>query len=65
MQTLVQATESFLDSIISPAAIKQLSADEMQSLAHEIRQEVIGNLSRTGGQRFKFDGGAILFEPES
>ncbi|MGH9549459.1 MAG: 1-deoxy-D-xylulose-5-phosphate synthase N-terminal domain-containing protein, partial [Terriglobales bacterium] len=49
MFTLVRPTSSFLDAVISPAELKNLSNDQLQSLAHEIREEVVENLSKTGG----------------
>ncbi len=49
MYTLAKPPTSFLDAILSPAELKKLSEDQLQSLAEEIRQEVINNLSKTGG----------------
>ncbi|HEY9678978.1 MAG TPA: 1-deoxy-D-xylulose-5-phosphate synthase [Drouetiella sp.] len=49
MYTLEKPPTSFLDAIVSPAELKNLSEDQLQSLAEEIRQEIINNLSKTGG----------------
>lgn len=49
MYTLEKPPTSFLDAILSPAELKNLSVDQLQSLAEEIRREVINNLSKTGG----------------
>jgi 1-deoxy-D-xylulose-5-phosphate synthase len=40
---------SLLSQITGPADVKALSADELESLAQEIRQFLIANVSRTGG----------------
>lgn len=49
MSTLVTPRTSFLESIISPADLKGLSHLDLQSLAQEIRDQVILSVSRTGG----------------
>jgi 1-deoxy-D-xylulose-5-phosphate synthase len=49
MYTLAKPPTSFLDAILSPSELKNLSEDQLQSLAEEIRQEVINNISKTGG----------------
>jgi 1-deoxy-D-xylulose-5-phosphate synthase len=38
-----------LKNLRSPADLKKLSIQEMESLAEEIREEIIGTVSRTGG----------------
>jgi 1-deoxy-D-xylulose-5-phosphate synthase len=49
MFTLVKPAASFLDAVLSPAELKQLSTAQVQSLCKEIRRELIENLSKTGG----------------
>ncbi len=50
MYTLTKTpTTSFLDAVLSPAELKKLSVGELQSLAGEIRQEIVSSLSKTGG----------------
>ena len=49
MYTLSKPTTCFLDAITSPQELKRLSAKELQDLAAEVRQEIVGNLSKTGG----------------
>jgi len=49
MFTLAKPATSFLEAVLSPAELKQLNNDQLQSLADEIREEVIANLSKTGG----------------
>lgn len=49
MHTLTKQPTSFLDAITGPAELKQLSAEDLQKLAGEIRQEIVSSLSRTGG----------------
>ena len=39
----------YLESIKSPADLKKLSLAEQQYLAGEIRQRILSNVSRTGG----------------
>ncbi len=49
MSTQVLPATSFLDAVASPADLKRLSAAELQSLAGEIREELVQALSKTGG----------------
>ncbi len=49
MHTLTKQPTSFLDAITGPAELKQMSVEDLQKLAGEIRQEIVSNLSRTGG----------------
>jgi 1-deoxy-D-xylulose-5-phosphate synthase len=49
MHTLVKPASSFLDAIASPAQLKKLQNSELQTLADEIRQEIIQSLAKTGG----------------
>lgn len=49
MHTLTKQPTSFLDAITGPAELKQLSSEDLQKLAGEIRQEIVSSLSRTGG----------------
>lgn len=49
MHTLAKPTTSFLDGVVAPAELKKLSGDELNSLASEIRQEIISSLAKTGG----------------
>lgn len=49
MYTLAKPTTSFLDAVVSPSDLKKLSAQQLQLLSQEIRQEIIGSLSKTGG----------------
>ena len=49
MYTLTQPTTSFLEAISSPRELKRLTTQQMQSLAGEIREEIVANLSKTGG----------------
>ncbi len=49
MHTLTKHPTSFLDAITGPAELKQMSVEDLQKLAGEIRQEIVNNLSRTGG----------------
>ena len=49
MHTLTKQPTSFLDAITGPAELKQMSVEDLQKLAGEIRQEIVNNLSRTGG----------------
>jgi 1-deoxy-D-xylulose-5-phosphate synthase len=49
MHTLTKQPTSFLDAITGPAELKQLSDEDLQKLAGEIRQEIVSSLSRTGG----------------
>ncbi|NQU13088.1 MAG: 1-deoxy-D-xylulose-5-phosphate synthase, partial [Desulfobacteraceae bacterium] len=39
----------FLDRIDSPADLKELSLDQLETLADEIRQKIIDTVSKTGG----------------
>lgn len=39
----------FLDKITSPADVKKLSVEELNGLAHEIRQALLNRLSKLGG----------------
>jgi len=49
MHTLTKQPTSFLDAITGPAELKQMSVEDLQSLAGEIRHEIVSSLSRTGG----------------
>lgn len=49
MHTLTKQPTSFLDAITGPAELKKMSVEDLQTLAGEIRQEIVTNLSRTGG----------------
>jgi 1-deoxy-D-xylulose-5-phosphate synthase len=49
MHTLTKRPTSFLDAITGPAELKHMSVEDLQKLAGEIRQEIVNNLSRTGG----------------
>ena len=49
MHTLAKPTTSFLDAVITPTELKKLSLEELNSLAQEIRQEIVHNLAKTGG----------------
>ena len=49
MHTLTKQPTSFLDAITGPAELKQLSVEDLQKLAGEIRHEIVSSLSRTGG----------------
>jgi 1-deoxy-D-xylulose-5-phosphate synthase len=49
MFTLAKSKTTFLDAITTPAELKRLSIKELQDLAAEVREEIVGNLSRTGG----------------
>lgn len=49
MSTQVLPATSFLEAVASPADLKRLSAAELQSLAGEIREELVQALSKTGG----------------
>jgi 1-deoxy-D-xylulose-5-phosphate synthase len=49
MSAITEARNSFLDSIISPADLKRLSHEELNRLAHELRQETISAVNKTGG----------------
>ncbi|MCC7526871.1 MAG: 1-deoxy-D-xylulose-5-phosphate synthase [Candidatus Melainabacteria bacterium] len=49
MHTLTKQPTSFLDAITGPAELKHMSVEDLQKLAGEIRQEIVNNLSRTGG----------------
>lgn len=49
MHTLTKPPTSFLDAVLTPAELKGLSAHQLKSLAEEIRQELVTNLSKTGG----------------
>jgi 1-deoxy-D-xylulose-5-phosphate synthase len=49
MHTLAKQPTSFLDAVITPTELKKLSLDELNSLAQEIRQEIVHNLAKTGG----------------
>jgi len=40
---------TFLDRIDSPADLKELSLDQLETLADEIRQKIIDTVSKTGG----------------
>lgn len=49
MFTLAKPATSFLETVLSPAELKQLNIEQLQCLAQEIREEIIANLSKTGG----------------
>jgi 1-deoxy-D-xylulose-5-phosphate synthase len=49
MYTLAKPTTSFLEAISTPSELKRLSSQQIQSLAGEIREEIVANLSKTGG----------------
>ncbi|MBX9878549.1 MAG: 1-deoxy-D-xylulose-5-phosphate synthase [Candidatus Obscuribacterales bacterium] len=49
MSTQVLPATSFLEAVASPADLKRLSNTELQSLAGEIREELVQSLSKTGG----------------
>jgi 1-deoxy-D-xylulose-5-phosphate synthase len=49
MYTLAKPTTSFLEAISSPSELKRLTTQQIQSLAGEIREEIVANLSKTGG----------------
>ncbi len=49
MHTLVKPTTIFLDAVVTPSELKNFSAEELNSLAFEIRQEIVSNLAKTGG----------------
>ncbi|HEY9759619.1 MAG TPA: 1-deoxy-D-xylulose-5-phosphate synthase [Oculatellaceae cyanobacterium] len=49
MYTLAQPTTSFLEAISSPRELKRLTTQQLVSLAAEIREEIVANLSKTGG----------------
>lgn len=49
MHTLAKPATSFLDGVLTPSELKKLSGDELNSLACEIRQEIISSLAKTGG----------------
>jgi 1-deoxy-D-xylulose-5-phosphate synthase len=49
MHTLAKPATTFLDAVITPAELKNLTVDELNSLACEIRQEIISSLAKTGG----------------
>ncbi|MBU6455486.1 MAG: 1-deoxy-D-xylulose-5-phosphate synthase [Cyanobacteria bacterium REEB67] len=49
MHTLAKPTTTFLDAVLTPAELKKLSLEELNSLANEIRQEIVLNLAKTGG----------------
>ena len=49
MFTLAKSTTTFLDAITTPAELKRLSVKELQDLAAEVREEIVANLSKTGG----------------
>lgn len=47
--SMPEASNRFLDKINSPADLKGLSLEELESLAHEIRLEIIKTVSKSGG----------------
>lgn len=49
MSTLLNLAKSFVEANISPADIKRMSATQLQTLAGDIRQQVIQSVSKTGG----------------
>lgn len=49
MHTLAKPATTFLDAVITPAELKKLTVEELNSLACEIRQEIISSLAKTGG----------------
>jgi 1-deoxy-D-xylulose-5-phosphate synthase len=49
MYTLSKPTTTFLDALVTPSELKKLTSEELNSLACEIRQEIITGLAKTGG----------------
>jgi 1-deoxy-D-xylulose-5-phosphate synthase len=49
MSTLLQSRTSFLDGIVDLTDLKRLPPEALRKLCEEIREEVIQNVSRTGG----------------
>nr|MBP6746383.1 1-deoxy-D-xylulose-5-phosphate synthase [bacterium] len=49
MYTLAKPTTTFLDALVTPSELKKLTSEELNSLACEIRQEIITGLAKTGG----------------
>jgi 1-deoxy-D-xylulose-5-phosphate synthase len=49
MSTLLNLAKTFVEANVGPADIKRMSAPQMQSLAADIRQQVIESVSKTGG----------------
>lgn len=49
MYALANKTGSFIDAILSPQMLKQLSPEHVGSLGEEIRAEIVRNLNKTGG----------------
>jgi 1-deoxy-D-xylulose-5-phosphate synthase len=49
MYAIAHQPSSFLDAICSPAELKRLSISQLESLADEIRREIVHNLNKTGG----------------
>ncbi len=49
MYALANQPRSFLDAICSPAELKRLSLSQLETLAGEIRREIVHNLNKTGG----------------
>lgn len=49
MQTLIKPLTTFLDAVVDPGVLKQLSVQELRDLSTEIRGEIVHNLNETGG----------------
>lgn len=49
MFTLVKPNAASLEAALTPQELKRYSDDQLQVLAHEIRHELVANLSKTGG----------------
>ncbi len=49
MPTLLNLAKTFVEANIGPADIKRMSAQQLQALAGDIRQQVIQCISQTGG----------------
>ena len=49
MSTLLNAAKSFTESVITPLDIKRMSGAQLQALAAVMRQQLIENVSKTGG----------------
>lgn len=47
--TLTVTTTPLLDSIASPADLRRLRPDQLPQVARELRQDLLGQVSRTGG----------------
>lgn len=49
MSTLLELPTSLLQSVVSPDDLKQLPIDKLNTLAKEIRQEIVCSVAKTGG----------------